>query len=171
VESLWTAKESKTVAYGSTQIQWSLMNRGAEREVVPACRAHGLGLLAWSPLAQGFLSGSYRPGQPPGSTTADARVRASLHRTFDERSWKLLGLVEQIAARHETSPSAVSIAWLLARPELSSVVVTARTVAQLQENLEALEVTLSADELRTLDAASQPDWGYPYSHLGPQAGW
>lgn len=171
IESLWAAERASTVRYGSAQIQWSLANRGAERELIPACKTHGVGMLAWSPLAQGFLSGGYRRGQPPTSGV-DARARAAVHRTFDnERSWRLLEVVERIAAEHEATSAAVSLAWLLGRPGLSSIIVTARSMAQMEQNLDALDLGLSEKDIAALDEASQIDWGYPYSHLGPASVW
>jgi aryl-alcohol dehydrogenase-like predicted oxidoreductase len=171
VESLWAAERAKTVHYESAQVQWSLVNRGAERELIPACRNFGVGMLAWSPLAQGFLTGNYRKGQPQ-MTGADAQARAAIYRTFDnERNWKLLDLVARIAAERETTPAAVSLAWLLSRPGLNSIIVTARSVAQLLDQLEALSVELPAQDIAALDKASEPEWGYPYSHIGPPKTW
>lgn len=171
VESLWAAERASTVRYISAQVQWSLVNRSAEREVIPACRNFGLGMLAWSPLAQGFLSGKYQSGQPSMSGI-DARARAGVYRTFDnERNWKVLELVERMAAERETTPAAISLAWLLKRPGLSSVIVTARSVSQLHDHLEALDLDLSTTDIATLDEASEIDWGYPYSHIGPAETW
>lgn len=170
-ESLWHAERGGTVSYSAVQLQWSLAVRDAEREVVPACRAFGLGVLAWSPLARGFLSGKYRRGEaPPAGTRLDAWKEA--YRSFDnDRMWALLDAVTAIAQERETTPAAVSLAWLLARPEVTSLVVGARTVAQLEENLAALQVHLRADELQRLDEASRPDWGYPYSFIGMREPW
>jgi aryl-alcohol dehydrogenase-like predicted oxidoreductase len=171
VEALSAGERENTARYVSAQIQWSLANRGAERELIPACRAFGVGMLAWSPLAQGFLSGEYRRGQPPTSGI-DAGAKAVVYRTFDnERNWKLLGVVERIAAEHETTAAAVSLAWLLGRPGLSSIVVTVRSMAQLEENLEALDISLSTKDIAALDEVSQIDWGYPYTHIGPAGSW
>jgi aryl-alcohol dehydrogenase-like predicted oxidoreductase/cytochrome P450 len=171
VESLWAAERAGTVQYDSAQVQWSLLNRGAEREVVPACRNFGLGLLAWSPLAQGFLTGKYKRGVRPTSGS-DAQARARVYQGFDdERNWKVLELVERMAAEHETTPAAVSLAWLLKRRGLTSIVVTARSVSQLHEHLEALDLDLSPKDVAALDEASEIDWGYPYSHIGPAGDW
>ncbi|MCA1606462.1 MAG: aldo/keto reductase, partial [Acidobacteria bacterium] len=97
---------------------------------------------------------------------------AVIYRTFDnERNWKLLDLVARIAAEHETTPAAVSLAWLLSRLGLNSIIVTARSVAQLLDHLEVLNLELSAQDSAALDQASQPEWGYPYSHIGPPETW
>jgi aryl-alcohol dehydrogenase-like predicted oxidoreductase len=170
-ESLWHAERAGTVAYCAVQLQWSLAVRDAEREMVPACKAFGLGVLAWSPLAEAFSRAStIAARRPPAGTRLDAWKEA--YRSFDnDRMWSLLDTVTAIARAHETTPAAVSLAWLLARPELTSVIIGARTVAQLEENLAALQVHLSADELHRLDEASRPDWGYPYSFIGIREPW
>jgi aryl-alcohol dehydrogenase-like predicted oxidoreductase len=171
VESLWAADRRHLVPYASIQMQWSLAAREGERELVPAARAFGLGILAWSPLARGFLTGKYRRGAPPpeGSRLS---VWQDTWKMFDnDRCWKVLDAVEQVARRIGATPSAVSLAWLLARPELSTVIVGARTVAQLEENLQALTVKLSPEDLAGLDRASAPDWGYPQSFIGAREPW
>ncbi len=171
VESIWAAERSGGGGYVSAQVLWSLIDRGAERELVPACRHFGLGMLAWSPLAQGFLSGKYRRGRPPTSG-ADLAAAAALYRSLDkERNWRVLDVVERIGVAHEAPPAAVALAWLLRRPGLSSVILTARSVEQLQQSLQALAVDLSPQDLATLDQASEPDWGYPYDRIGPAATW
>ena len=170
-ESLWSADRRGTHRYQSVQLQWSLAVRDAEREVVPACKAFGLGVLVWSPLARGFLSGKYRKGQAP---PAGSRLEAwkDSYKAFDnDRSWRLLDVLGEVAARREASHSAVALGWLLARSEVSTVILGARTVAQLDDNLKALDVKLTAEDLKALDTASKPDWGYPYSFIGMREAW
>jgi len=162
VESLWAADRLQTHRYESVQLQWSLVRRSAERELIPAAAAFGLGVLVWSPLSRGFLSGKYQRGQP-----APAGSRLKVHqddfRAFDnEKNWNLLDVVGRIAEQHETTHSAVSLAWLLARPQTSSILVGARTEAQLEDNLRALSVKLTSENFRALDEASRPDWDYPW---------
>jgi len=165
VESLWSADRRDTHRYESVQLQWSLAVRDAEREVVPACRAFGLGVLVWSPLARGFLSGKYRKGlEPPPGSRLEA-WKESFQAYDNDRMWNLVDVIGQVAARHQTTHAAVSLAWLLARPEVSTVIMGARSVAQLQGNLEALAVKLSAEDVKALDAASKPDWGYPQNFI------
>ena len=119
-------------------------------------------MLVWSPLSRGFLSGKYRRGR-----TAPAGSRLDVHqddfRAFDnEKNWNLLDVVGRIAEQHETTHSAVSLAWLLARPQTSSIIVGARTEAQLEDNLRGLSVKLTSEDLKELDEASRPDWDYPW---------
>ena len=82
-----------------------------------------------------------------------------------EKNWNLLDLVGRIAEQHETTHSAVSLAWLLAQPQTSSIIVGARTEAQLEDNLRALSVKLTRENLKELDDASRPDWDYPWDVL------
>jgi aryl-alcohol dehydrogenase-like predicted oxidoreductase len=171
VESLWSADRQRTHRYESVQLQWSLAVRDAEREVVPACRTFGLGTLIWSPLARGFLSGKYKRGQapPPGSRLESWQ---DTYRAFDnDKMWNLLEVVGNVAERHGTTHSAVSLAWLAARPEVSTIIVGARSEQQLDENLKALDVRLSREDIQQLDEASKPDWGYPYAFIGRMEAW
>jgi aryl-alcohol dehydrogenase-like predicted oxidoreductase len=171
VESLWAADERNTARYEGVQLQWSLVARDAEREVVPAALANGLGLLVWSPLGRGFLSGKYRKGEPPPQGTRLEAWKDSWAATATEANWRTLDAVLAVAQRRETTPSAVSLAWLLHKPEVSSVIVGARNLQQLKENLKALEVKLSADDLKQLDEVSKPNWGYPYNFIGSREPW
>jgi aryl-alcohol dehydrogenase-like predicted oxidoreductase len=171
VESLWAADRRSTYRYESVQLQWSLAVRDAEREVVPACRAFGLGVLVWSPLARGFLSGKYRRGQqaPEGSRLESWK---DSYQAFDnDRMWNLIDVLGRVAARREATHASVALAWLLARPEVSTVIVGARSVAQLQDNLKALAVKLSPEDNKELDAASKPDWGYPQGFIERVQAW
>src|SRR5258705_5539974 len=165
VESLWAADRLQTHRYESIQLQWSLVRRSAERELISAAAAFGLGVLVWSPLSRGFLSGKYQRDRP-----APAGSRLNVHqddfRAFgNEKNWNLLDVVGRIAEQHETTHSAVSLAWLLARPQTSSIIVGARTEAQLEDNLRALSVKLTSENLKGLDEASRPDWDYPWDVL------
>jgi aryl-alcohol dehydrogenase-like predicted oxidoreductase len=170
-ESLWSADRRNTHRFESVQLQWSLAVRDAERELTPACRAFGLGTLVWSPLARGFLSGKYRRGQ---AAPAGARLESwkESYKAFDnDRMWNLLDVLGKVAERRDTTHAAIALAWLLARPEVSTVIVGARTVQQLDDNLRAVDVKLDAADVKELDAASKPDWGYPYSFIGMREPW
>jgi aryl-alcohol dehydrogenase-like predicted oxidoreductase len=171
VESLWSADVKRTHRYESTQIQWNLLVRDAEREIVPACRAFGLGLLVWSPLARGFLSGKYKRGMAPPEGSRLASWKDTFKAFDNERSWAVLAAVTRIAEKRHCAVSSVALAWLLAKPEVSTIIVGARTVEQLDDNVKALEVKLTAEEVAELDAASKPDWGYPQSFIGMREPW
>ncbi len=171
VESLWSADREGTVRYDSVQLQWSLLVRDAEREVVPACRAFGLGVLVWSPLARGFLSGKYRRGEPPPAGTRLAEWKETYATIDTPRNWEILERVRQLAERHQVPVGAIALAWLLGKPEVSSVIVGVRTLAQLEENVAATRVKLGADELAQLDEVSRPNFGYPYEFIGVRQPW
>src|SRR5262249_6248868 len=127
VESLWAAERNRTHRYEAVQLQWSLLERGAEREGIPACRTNDLGVLVWSPLAAGFLSGKYRRGQPPPQGSRLAEWKDTMKRIGVERSYDLMECVDQIAKRSGATPAQVALAWLLAKKEVSSVIVGARS--------------------------------------------
>lgn len=171
VESLWAADRRGLERYASIQLQWSLLSRECERELVPAARAFGLGTLVWSPLARGFLSGKYRRGEPPPETARLTAWQDTWRRIDVPESWSILEAVRETAASRDTTPAAVSLAWLLAKPEVSTIIVGARTEAQLDENLAALSLRLSPDEVAALDRASEPAWGYPYAFIGQREPW
>jgi aryl-alcohol dehydrogenase-like predicted oxidoreductase len=165
VESLWSADRRGTHRYESVQLQWSLAVRDAEREIVPACKEYRLGVLVWSPLARGFLSGKYRRGQQPPPGTRLESWQDSYKGFDNDRMWNLIDVIGKVAERHGATHAAVSLGWLLARPEVSTVIVGARTIEQLQDNLKALELKLTPSDMKELDDASKPQWGYPYEFI------
>jgi len=171
VESLWSADRKNTHRYESVQLQWSLVVRDAEREVVPACRTFGLGVLVWSPLARGFLSGKYQRGMSPPEGSRLEAWKDSYKAIDNERNWRILDAVGEVAKRHATTHAAVSLAWLLAQREVTSIIVGARNVQQLPDNIKALDVKLSSEDIKALDEASKPDWGYPYNFIGMREPW
>jgi aryl-alcohol dehydrogenase-like predicted oxidoreductase len=165
MSSLWTARTGHLTPFVSLQAQYSLVSRELEREHVPLCRETGLGILPWSPLAGGFLTGKFEQGKPPapGSRLAE---RAERYQRFDTpRNWAIIDAVRAVAAEANTTPSAVSLAWLLSRPQVSSVIFGARTVEQLDDNLAAADLELTAAQLESLDKASAFELGYPYDFI------
>jgi aryl-alcohol dehydrogenase-like predicted oxidoreductase len=170
-ESLWAADKRNLTRYESVQLQWNLVERAAERELIPASRAFGLGVLVWSPLSRGFLSGKYQKDQapPPGSRLSEWKDSYKLVNT--EQNWKVLDVVKEVAREVESTPARVSLAWLLGKPECTSVIIGARDVKQLDDNLAAQSVKLSPAQLEKLDKASEPAWGYPYGFIGTRERW
>ena len=161
-DSLWTSRTQHLERFVSLQMQYSLVTRDLEREHVPLCRKFGLGIIPWSPLAGGFLSGKYHKGQsaPAGSRMNQWKER---YAAFDnERNWRILDAVRAVADECSTTPTAVSLAWLLQRPAVSSVIFGARSLAQLDDNLKAAGLVLTAEQMKTLDDASAVSWPYPY---------
>ncbi|NOK18534.1 aldo/keto reductase [Corallococcus carmarthensis] len=171
VQALWAADRRNLTSLTSIQLPWSLLQRDVERELVPAARTFGLGVLVYSPLARGFLSGKYRRGEEPPEGSRLSQWRSAFREYDEERSWEVLNAVTAAAKRHETTPAAVALAWLLARAETSSVIIGVRSLAQLRENLAATSVRLSADELAILDQYSEPEWGYPYTLIRKYEPW
>jgi len=154
VAHTWLAGRSEGVALVSSQVEYSLVNRDPEDEVVPAARHLGMGLLAWSPLGRGVLTGKYRGGVPSGSRGAtpgwDEFVGAYL---TPGKS----GVVEALARASEglgVTIAHVALAWLLERPQVSAAIVGARTTSQLQENLAADDLELPPEIVQALDDVS-----------------
>ena len=172
VESLYTSEQQRLERFVSLQAQYSLTVRDLEREHVPACLRHGLGILPWSPLAGGFLSGKYRKDQAPpaGSRYDTERWKKSLDRFDNPRNWQILAALDETAVETSQSVAAVALAWLSQKPAVTSVIFGARTVAQLDDNLKAAELRLSPAQMARLDAASAFEVGYPYEFLGRLTG-
>lgn len=170
-ESIFTAERHHLNRYESVQLQWSLLERGAEREVIPACKAFGVGVLVWSPLASGFLSGKYKRNQPPPEGSRLTEWKDTMKRLGQERSYDVIEKLEAIAKKHDATPAQIAIAWLLAKKEVTSIILGARSVAQLDDNLRAADVKLEAADMTDLDAISAPDWAYPYAMIGRSQSW
>jgi Predicted oxidoreductases (related to aryl-alcohol dehydrogenases) len=154
------------------QPQYSLLVRDIEREVVPAALDAGIGLLPWSPLGGGWLTGKYRRDVPPTGATRlgenpERGMEAWAARNASERTWNILDAVGEIADAHGASRSQVALAWVGAQPAVTSVILGARTLDQLEDNLGATSLTLSAEELTRLTEVSAPQIDdYPYGTAG-----
>jgi aryl-alcohol dehydrogenase-like predicted oxidoreductase len=154
------------------QPQYNLLAREIEWEVIPACVENGLGLLPWSPLGGGWLTGKYLPDKVPTGATRlgenpDRGVESYYRRSANQRTWDVLGALRAVATRHEASMAQVALAWLLSRPSVTSVILGCRTVKQLEDNLGALDLALSDQDVADLDAASDPGAAdYPYGGPG-----
>jgi aryl-alcohol dehydrogenase-like predicted oxidoreductase len=146
------------------QTQYSLVERSAEWEHVPAARELGIGIQAWSPLAGGFLTGKYRKGdersEGGGRLAGDNPLGQS---AFTDRNWAILDELSRIAGELETTPAAAALAWTAAQPAIASVLIGASKVAQLAVNFDALEIALSPRQLADIDKVSLPTPGFPWS--------
>lgn len=172
VESLWTSKTQGLERYVSAQMQYSLVVRDIEREHVPVCRDHGLGILPWSPLAGGFLSGKYRKGQAAPAGTRLDQWKDRWGRFDTDRHWRILDAVDQVAKETDSKPTQVALAWLLRKTAVTSVIFGARSLEQLDENLGAATLKLDDAHQAALDEASAFELGYPYDFLGRvQSSW
>jgi aryl-alcohol dehydrogenase-like predicted oxidoreductase len=145
-------------AFTGLQVEYNLIGRTAERELLPMARSLDLAVTVWSPLASGILTGKYNQGQGSG--------RQGLA-SASERNLAIAAEVVKIAEARGCSPSQVALSWLRQQPGVIIPILGARTVAQLEENLQCLQVTLTQEEMSHLDAVSQIDLGYPHTYLQP----
>jgi aryl-alcohol dehydrogenase-like predicted oxidoreductase len=147
-------------AFIGLQIEYSLLERSVEQELVPMALEFGLGITPWSPLKSGALSGKYR------RENAD-RVKGDrgvlLDSFLSERTFAVVDELDAIAAAHGSTPARVALAWVQGRPGVTSTIIGARRMTQLEDNIQALEVTLTQEERTRLDALTQPKLGFPQS--------
>jgi aryl-alcohol dehydrogenase-like predicted oxidoreductase len=145
--SAWQRAVPGRAAVVSTQVEYSLLNRSVEHEVLPAARALGLGVLAWAPLARGVLTGKYRGGTPADSRGASPHLESNVAPYLDAESRGIVEAVVRAAEGLSLTPAEVALAWVRDRPGVSAAVVGARTAAQLQGSLSTEDVELP-DEIR-----------------------
>lgn len=162
----WAAARAATLLEGDVglaalELEYSLLERGVERDVMPAADALGMGLLAWSPLGRGVLTGKYRRGLPADSRGASPHLAAFVQPYLDGPSSAIVEAVATAADGLGRAPLEVALAWLLARETVASAIVGARTPAQLRTSLAALDIALPYEVHAALDDVSAPDLGYP----------
>ena len=158
--------EFKNLArFDSLQAYYSIAGRDLERDLVPLLEAEKTGLLVWSPLAGGLLSGKFsRENQKPQGTR---RAEFDFPIVDKERTWKIMDAMTPIAKAHGCSPARVALAWVLAKPFVTSVIIGAKRLEQLKDNIAAVDLKLSADEIKKLDEVSAlpleyPGWMLPF---------
>lgn len=169
MKALWTADRHGLPRLVSQQIYYSLQAREAEYELIPAAVDQGIGILVWSPLAGGLLSGKYRRDRRP---TGEARHLTEWHEPpvrEPERLHATVDTLVAIADEHGVSAAQVALAYLLGKPAVTSLVIGARTHEQLADNLAAASLVLSADDRQRLDEVSEPPLIYPYWHQAKMA--
>ena len=149
------------------QIHYTLEAREAEYELAQIAVAEGVGILVWSPLAGGLLSGKYGPDQP--SARQAAGWTEPPIRDFD-RLWRIVAVLKEVAAAHGASAAQVALAWLLGRPGVASLVIGGRNADQFRDSLGAADLVLADEERARLDAVSAPPVLYPYWHQHRTAG-
>jgi len=170
IESLWVAKELGLNRFVSEQPPYHLLDRSIERELIPLAQTYGLAIIPWSPLARGFLTGKYKRGEPvPGDSRLDGdskgpfKKRAQQH--FSDRAYDLLDVVGTLAAEKECTPSQLALAWLINQPGITSGIIGPRTMAHLEDNLDAVSVEINDDDRRRLDEVAEPELAIvPYYH-------
>ena len=171
-KAVWTAKLHNWQLPVTLQPQYNLLEREIESEIVPAALDAGLGLLPWSPLAGGWLTGKYhRESVPAGNTRVGENPTRQFQgwdlRSGSPRTWAVLDALHEIASAHEVPPAQIALAWLAGRPGVTSVILGARTPDQLEGNLQAANVKLTAAEVHRLNEVSAPTVGnYPYGRDG-----
>src|SRR5260370_38008521 len=149
--------------FDTLQAYYSIAGRDLERDIVPLLEAEKTGLLVWSPLAGGLLSGKFtRENQKPADSR---RSEFDFPYVDKERAWKILDVMNPIAKAHNCSPARISLAWLLAKPVVTSVIIGAKRLDQLQDNIAAVDLKLTGDELKQLDEVSTLPPEYPGSML------
>ncbi len=152
-------KQNNYSPFIAAQMYYSLLGRDLEYEVVPFCEDAGIGIVVWSPLAQGFLSGRYTRNDPSGG---EGRLSGFDILPYDrEKAQELIDQMRTIAGRQNATVAQVALAWLLAKSYVTTVLVGASKVAQLEDNLGAAEVKLSPEEVAALDVATAPRPIYP----------
>lgn len=158
-KALGISEHRSLAKFDTLQAYYSIAGRDLERELVPLLEAERMGLMVWSPLAGGLLSGKYsRENQKPAGSR---RSHFDFPLVDKERAWRILDAIAPIAKAHNCSAARVSLAWLLSKKVVTSIIIGAKRLDQLQDNLAAVELKLSDEELRTLDEVSTLPPEYP----------
>ena len=171
MKAMAIAKVEHRQPFVSQQIHYSLQAREAEYELVPISLDQGLGILVWSPIAGGLLSGKFTRKDkkgPKGSRHFDRKWREPP--IYDEdKLFDIIDVLIEVAGDRKVSPARVALAWLLQQPAVTSIIIGGRTEEQFADNLAAAELKLTEEELATLDAVSRPPLAYPYWHQAASA--
>jgi aryl-alcohol dehydrogenase-like predicted oxidoreductase len=174
MESLWISDKRNLERFVSNQAQYSLLVREQEREHVAIATKFGVGILPWSPLAGGMLSGKYKPGAPApdGTRMTSKRFEGRLAKLNEPRSQRILSALDGLSKETGKSYTQLALAWTIQKPGVSSVIFGARTEAQLADNLGAADLVLTDAQMKQLDDASAFELGYPYDFIqGIQGRW
>ena len=173
----WYAGRAQAIAelrgyepVSALQLEYSLAERAIENEFVPFGTRHGAGIMVWSPLASGLLSGKYRPAQAGNVGRLDG-FRNSTHpgfQKFTERNWAIVTELEKVASELGRSMPQVALNWVATQPGIATVILGATTLAQIQDNLGALDFEIPAALRDRLDSVSRTPAPFPYSYFGPQ---
>jgi aryl-alcohol dehydrogenase-like predicted oxidoreductase len=161
------ATERHQAAWIALQPEYSLVRRDIERELIPACAHFGIGIIPWSPLGGGLLTGKYERGAapPPGSrgeTAQSGPFAASWNSKLTDRSFAIIDAVGEIAREAGATMAQVALRWVMDRPGVTAPILGAKTIEQLEDNLGAVHLALTAEQRDRLDRASAIALGYPY---------
>jgi aryl-alcohol dehydrogenase-like predicted oxidoreductase len=170
VESLWVAKEYGLERFVCEQPPYNLLDRRIERELLPMAQAYGFGIIPWSPLAGGLLTGKYRRNAPPPEDSRYANLDANplYRRRMNDAIWDVIEPLESLAREKGTTISRLALAWCIHQPGVTSPIIGPRTMEQLEDNLGALEVTITDEDRKAIDRIIPPG-----THVAPyyEADW
>ena len=166
MKSLMASERDRRARFVTQQIHYTLEAREAEYELLPISVDQGLGVLVWSPLAAGLLTGKHRRGQPAPEGSRQHAGWTEPPIRDEERLWKIIDVLVEVGDAHGVSAAQVALAWLLTRPGVSSLVVGGRTEAQFRDNIAAVNLKLTPGDLTRLNEVSRPPLIYPYWHQG-----
>lgn len=156
VESLWVAKELGLNRFICEQSAYNMLDRTAEREVIPSAQSFGMAVIPWGPLCGGLLSGKYKKGDgPEGARWQDGKD--NFGRFATPLAWEVIELVAQLAAEKGCSPSQLALAWCACQPGVTAPIVGPRTFEQVEDNLAAVDVTLTEADFERIDALNPPN--------------
>jgi aryl-alcohol dehydrogenase-like predicted oxidoreductase len=150
-DSIGISRANGLMSYVSAQNQYNLLDRSIERELVPACRHYGVGILPFFPLASGFLTGKYRAGVQPPKDTRFGSLKQLADRVLNEANFAKLNSLEELAKKHGHTMVEVAVGWLVAQPENSSIISGATRPEQVTENTKAVDCKLTKEELAEID--------------------
>jgi aryl-alcohol dehydrogenase-like predicted oxidoreductase len=157
-----TAKLNGWTPLVALQLEYSLLERTIEGELIPAALEFGLGVTPWSPLRSGVLTGKYTR---ESAATATPGRGVFVTRAFSEDAFRVIDVLKAVATEAATTPARVALAWVLQRPGVTSPIIGARTIEQLEDNLGALETKLTPEQIAKLDEVSQPKLNFPHDFL------
>ena len=172
MESLWVSKELGLNRTVSEQPPYHLLDRRIERELVPMAQTYGLALMPWSPLAEGFLTGKYRPGTPFPVDGRLSKDKEWTGRPVTDAAFRVLAAVDDLATEKGCTVSQLALVWCMQQPGITSPIIGPRTLDQLKDHLGASEVRLNAEDRRRLDLAAPPGRAivpYDEANFGPHS--
>jgi aryl-alcohol dehydrogenase-like predicted oxidoreductase len=171
----WYAARAQTIAeregkerLAALQLEYSLVERSIEREHIPAAQEMGIGICPWSPLAGGFLSGKYKREGEGGSGEGRLTKGQPIFNRFTEKNWRVLDVLVDVAGQLNESPARVALNWCAAQPGITSTILGATTLAQLNDNLAAIEFNIPPELRQKLDEASALELIHPYVFFSPR---
>jgi aryl-alcohol dehydrogenase-like predicted oxidoreductase len=158
VESLWVSKEYGLNRFVCEQPPYHILDRRIERELIPMAQTYGFGVIPWSPLAGGMLTGKYRRGEafPEDSRWASYQANPIMRRRFNEQVFDAIEPLEALAAEKGVTVSQFALAWCMAQPGVTSPIIGPRTMEQLEDNLKAADVTITDEDRKAVDHIVRP---------------